>query len=392
MDEKQRFVGTLLGRPFLASVDRSGSREDKEKSAYVVSSYQVPSGYCAYLLDRRFSEEHAHNLATYFPDSSVLFGIEGLEELCEYDVIEVGVNGHIRVVYSDASEDNVIFVTNKCNSNCIMCPDSNHNRQMDLGRAEGYLLKLVDLIPSDAKHLTITGGEPTLLTWDYIEMLSKCKEKFSNTDFLMLSNGRTFCIQEYRDAFLNAVPYSFRLGVPLYAATADEHDSITRAKGSFEQTLSGLKIIQHRIDLEIRIVVMKDNYKKIPDIASFICRELPHVKYVCMMGIELMGNAAIARDNLWVDYVETAPYLEEAATILFSSGINAQIYNYPLCALPRHLWNIAQRSITGYKVRYKDDCAKCAVRDLCGGFFFSTMHFEDIEVHPIISGVADDEQ
>lgn len=391
MDENQKFIGSLLGPAFLASVDRSGTRVEKDQCVYIVDGYQVPSGYRAYLLDFRFSEALAMNLHSYCPTSSVLYGIS-CEGINDFDVVEVNEKGQLRIVYSDAEEDNVLFISNKCNSNCIMCPDSNANRQLDLGRDKDYLFRLVELIPSDARHLTITGGEPTLLTWDFIRLLAKCKEKFTNTDFLMLSNGRTLCIKEYRDAFLEAVPHSFRLGIPLYAASAKEHDSITRAEGSFEQTLAALKVLQHRIDIEIRIVVMKNNYRKIPEIAEFICKEIPRVRHVCMMGIELMGNAAIARDDLWVDFVDTAPYLERAATTLFSAGIDAMIYNYPLCSLPRHLWNIAEKSITEYKIRYKEECANCEIKDLCGGFFFSTMHFEDITVRPIVGALKSDEK
>ena len=47
---------------------------------------------------------------------------------------------------------------------------------------------------------------------------------------------------------------------------------------------------------------------------------------------------------------------------------------------------------TEYKIRYKEECANCEIKDLCGGFFFSTMHFEDITVRPIVGALKSDEK
>jgi His-Xaa-Ser system radical SAM maturase HxsC len=239
------------------------------------------------------------------------------------------------------------------------------------------------LIPSDTAHLTITGGEPTLLKWDFLDAMQRCKEKFTNTEFLMLSNGRSFADRSYRAAFLRSIPQHFRLAVPIYSDTATIHDSITRSSGSFNQTITALKALQYATAIEVRIVVMKNTYKALPLIADFIAATLPHIQTVSIMGMELLGNAALNREELWVDFSDTVPYIEDAVHTLLSGGIDVRIYNYPLCNLPRSLWSIAARSITGYKVRYHEDCAQCSVKNLCGGFFFSTLRLANIHVNPV---------
>ena len=40
------------------------------------------------------------------------------------DVIEINDIGKINVLHDGSSETGLIFITNQCNSNCIMCPDS----------------------------------------------------------------------------------------------------------------------------------------------------------------------------------------------------------------------------------------------------------------------------
>ena len=41
-------------------------------------------------------------------------------------------------------------------------------------------------------------------------------------------------------------------------------------------------------------------------------------------------------------------------------------------------------SITDYKIRYKEECEKCDLNKMCGGFFASTINMKDIKVHPIL--------
>jgi His-Xaa-Ser system radical SAM maturase HxsC len=379
-------VGILLGPPFLALVDRDGTNPQRESCVYVVQNYLVPQGYAAYLLGDDIPDAYAQNLAAYCPNASILYHVQNVAQFNNYDIVDVSENGDIRTVYQDASSDNVLFITNQCNSNCIMCPDSNTARKSDMGSRIEYLQRLIELIPSDTAHLTITGGEPTLLKWDLLDMLEKCKEKFTNTEFLMLSNGRTLANRAYRETFLESVPNRFRLAVPLYGCTPAAHDLITRAPGSFEQTITALKVLQHQIAIEVRIVVMQDTYRVLPDIANYIVTNLSHIRTVSIMGMELLGNAAVSREKLWVDFHDTVSYVEDAVRILLSGGVDVRIYNYPLCSLPRSLWSIAARSISEYKVRYQEACEQCAVKNLCGGFFFSTLHFANIRVDPIREG------
>ena len=59
------------------------------------------------------------------------------------------------------------------------------------------------------------------------------------------------------------------------------------------------------------------------------------------------------------------------------------LYNFPLCSLDRRLYSIARKSITDYKIRYKEECDECLAKEECGGFFNSTINMKDIKVKPI---------
>ena len=383
MADKRNLLGKLIGRPFTASVDRSGARIDRANSVLIVKEFLVPSGYLAYIFDKSFPEEYIINFARQSNGASIVCDVEDVSGLVDYDVITVSSNGLIQRIYRDDSGDNVLFITNCCNSNCIMCPDSMASRTRELGITKESLLNLLGLIPDDTHHLTITGGEPTLLKWDLLAVLKACKERFENTLFLMLTNGRSLCVEEYRKAFLESLPNHFRVGIPLYGTDAKSHDAITQAPGSFEQTTAALKAIQFQTEVEIRIVVMSFNFKQLPLIAQYIASNLPGIHIVNFMGMELLGSAAINRDKLWVDYSDTVPYLEKAILILLKAGIDSRIYNYPLCSLPEKLWSLSEKSISDYKVLFRPECDACTVKQYCGGFFFSTIQYEKVKINPI---------
>ena len=96
-----------------------------------------------------------------------------------------------------------------------------------------------------------------------------------------------------------------------------------------------------------------------------------------------MGNAAINRESLWVDYSEVFQKSKAAIDLLVKAGIDVQLYNFPLCALDRGYWHIAAKSITDYKVRFMDECEECFVKEICGGFFYSTKQVMNPQVLPI---------
>ena len=89
--------------------------------------------------------------------------IEQLRGFNNYDVLEIWENGLVIRRYNDSSDDNYFFMTGSCNSNCIMCPSPEATRKNVPETNMENMMKLAKHIPTDAPHLTITGGEPFLV-------------------------------------------------------------------------------------------------------------------------------------------------------------------------------------------------------------------------------------
>ena len=353
---------------------------DKEKYIQVLDDENIDlfeKGYKGYIFDNKPKNIDLNKI-------NYCSHVKDYQSLLDFDVVEIVNNKTIRVLYRDDSEDNAIVVTNQCNSNCIMCPDSDAVRNTKENPDIKKLLEQIRCIPDDTKHITITGGEPGLLKENLLKLLEECKRYLPNTEFLILTNGRVFSNTDFTNKLEESIPNNTRIAIPIYADNEDMHDEITRVKGSFRQAVVGIKkLIEKNIDVEIRVVVLKKNYKYLEKIANFIVKELPEVKMVNIMALEMTGNAYKNREQVWINFGEVKEYLYKACITIIKSGIITNLYNFPLCNLDERLYSVAHRSITDYKIRYKEKCEECRAKKNCGGFFNSTINVKDIEVKPI---------
>ena len=95
-------------------------------------------------------------------DVPVMCEAEHLDHVQQGDILRLDFErGYVRSLYRVNSPHNVIFATDRCNSNCLMC--SQPPKDKDDSNVVSEHLRLVSLIPPTTRVLGITGGEPTLL-------------------------------------------------------------------------------------------------------------------------------------------------------------------------------------------------------------------------------------
>jgi len=293
-----------------------------------------------------------------------------LNYITDGDVLRFDQSGQVTVLYRKSSSFNAMLVTERCNSKCLMCSQPPRDTNDD------YLiqdwLKAIPLMSPDTPELGITGGEPTIRFNDLLTLVRATEEHLPNTSLHMLSNGRAFSYLKYAERIANIRHHDFMIGIPLYADVDDLHDFVVQAHGAFSQTILGiLNLARVRQKIEIRFVIHRHTFKRMPHIAQFIRRNLPFVHHVTFMGLEIMGYAKSNIEALWVDPLDYQKELETAVLELASAKMNVSVYNLPLCLLPKSLWRFARRSISDWKNIYFDECESCDVRDFCAGFFAS---------------------
>lgn len=303
------------------------------------------------------------------------------EELHHGDVLAIRQSGSIRKLHDGYSSSALVFVTNQCNSNCIMCPDSVKMRTRPNEITPAFLEEFASLLPSDLEHVDITGGEPTLLKEHLPPLILRVCDQAENAEVLMLSNGRSFASAKYTKQFAALAEKRFKVEIPVHSARKEQHDRIAGCKGGFEQTRRGIhNLLDNGIEVGIRVVVSRLNYQELDAVMEFISREFPQITYVNIMGMEVLGNAWKNKELVWEEFGPLQPYLQEALETCFQCGLRPNLYNFPLCLFEQKYWYCYKNSISGYKIRYFEECEACSEKHRCGGFFFSTAHQTNYKV------------
>jgi His-Xaa-Ser system radical SAM maturase HxsC len=295
---------------------------------------------------------------------------EELDYLADGDVVLMAPSGRVSVLYRRTSRHNTILSTERCNSLCLMC--SQPPQLEDDSHRVNEILRLIELIDIGCVELGISGGEPLLLGDGFFSIVEKCKERLPATALHVLTNGRLFKDVALARRLGAIVHPDVMLGVPLYADVDTIHDYVVQARGAFGETMDGLyNLAQHGVPIEIRVVLHKQTYRRLPQLAEFIYRNFPFVSHVALMGLEMFGYTNINVGDLWIDPVDYQPELRTATLALAERGLNVSIYNHQLCTIPQDLWPFAKQSISDWKNIFVPECDGCELRPACSGFFHS---------------------
>lgn len=309
--------------------------------------------------------------------------LEKIAQCNSFDVFDLAPDGTAYQCFDSLSGENGFMLTGKCNSNCIMCPAPDRQRKKD-GPSTQKILEIIRHIPNDIEHITITGGEPFLIGQDIFQILSTMRNHFCGTQFQLLTNGRALSYKPFLEQFCESAPSNIIVGIPLHGSSAELHDRITRSPGGFMQTIHGIQnLLSRNFSVELRLVISQLNRNDISEIAKMITLYFPNVTRVVLMGLEMLGNAAANKNQVWLSYHEAFLASKQAIDILAQNGITVWLYNFPLCAVDEPYRLIVQKSISENKVRFPELCDTCDIKDACGGFFLSSLRYAENDIKPV---------
>jgi His-Xaa-Ser system radical SAM maturase HxsC len=314
-------------------------------------------------------------------DLPLIHGVKGLDYLSEGDVVALRPSGRVNVLYRRAGRPNTILMTERCNSLCLMC--SQPPKASDDSYRVAEILRLIELIDTGCPEVILSGGEPTLLGESLFRIVATFAELLPHTAVHILTNGRRFKERELACGLADIRHPDLMLGIPLYSDVSTRHAYVVQAQGAFEETVLGLyNLARFGNRVEIRVVLHKQTYERLPQLAEFIFRNLPFVEHVALMGLEMFGFTHQNLDVLWIDPVDYQEQLTVATLMLAERGMNVSIYNHQLCTIPISLWPFARKSISDWKNVYLGACTRCGVRRYCGGFFESAVKRHSAHIAP----------
>ena len=280
-------------------------------------------------------------------------------------------------------DDVVLYVTEACNSNCIMCPMSVDSRRRGASLTREQWEKIDSSIPIDSRHVTITGGEPFLEYGKVVPVMKQIASSRPDAEILVLTNGRAFCLDFIMEEMLPFLTERFTFAIPVHGPDAVLHDCITQAEGSFEETIAGIrKLSKSPARIEIRIVAHRLNLHALNETIRMLIDSKIRISVINIIAMEMMGCAAANREKLWVDYDEICRTVYPGIQYAIMHQTDIGLYNFPLCCVPKELWGIAKNSISYSKVRYYEECRKCREYKACGGLFKSTLLLNLCRVKP----------
>lgn len=310
------------------------------------------------------------------------------DELLAGDVVSPRVSKSVSLVHFRESDvHHTLFLTNRCNSYCLMCsqPPTAYDDSWLVAEA----IEIVRHMRISPRVIGLTGGEPLLLGRGLRRILDSIASHHPKTAIEVLTNARLLSGEALVDQTLNGLGTSVSWLVPLYGHADFLHDFVVQSPGAFDETLGGLLALQERKQpIQLRVVLITPVLQVLPELCRFIARNLPFVREVALMACEPTGFALANREHCEADLTDWSESLSHATRELARHRVPFIFMNAPLCALPRHLWDHAHKSISDWKNVYASECARCAVKDRCSGLFaWHEKGWKPSKIRPI-EGVA----
>jgi His-Xaa-Ser system radical SAM maturase HxsC len=190
------------------------------------------------------------------------------------------------------------------------------------------------------------------------------------TQIDLLTNGRLLADSELAHALLYNMQHPITWLVPLYGHADFLHDFVVQASGAFDQTIQGLLTLHaYGQPVQLRIVLIEPVVRILSELCDFVCRNLPFVSQVALMGCEPIGFALANRGACELDIRQWRKELDTSVKRLVRRGMSPVLMNLPLCAIEPQLWSYAHKSISDWKRTFVAECSECVVKDDCSGLF-----------------------
>lgn len=196
-----------------------------------------------------------------------------------------------------------VEITSGCNERCIHCYIPNKKKDKHINLSYGAFCKLVDeFAEMGGLQIVLSGGE-VFLHPDLFSMIEYCREKDLRISILSnLTKLREGDIERLKKVNLASIQTS------LYSLNPENHDYITRIKGSCEKTKAAIEmLIKADIPVQISCPAMKANYKDYGEV----------IQYARQRGCKVQTDLILmAQSDLNTENLSNRMSLEEAEYVI----------------------------------------------------------------------------
>ncbi|NIO20605.1 MAG: radical SAM protein [Candidatus Aenigmarchaeota archaeon] len=203
-----------------------------------------------------------------------------------------------------------ICVDIECDNDCLFCAVGGEYSKRFPKKSLKDIKKELKELRTVGNNIRITGGEPTI-RGDITEIVSYAKR----LDFNQISietNGRKLSNEKFLKKIMKAGANHFF--VSIHGQNAKIHERVTRAPGSFKETIKGIEnISKNKIHFGINVVITRFNYKHLPEIVRFLRKMTDG--YITLNFITVHGSTLLSK-KIVPPISETVPYIKRAINSL----------------------------------------------------------------------------
>ncbi len=234
-----------------------------------------------------------------------------------------------------------------CNNNCRFCVQADNkckgNRPLD------EIKRDLEDSSKRCQDVVLTGGEVTIRK-DFFEIVEYAK----NLGYKVIqiqTNGRMFSSLDFCKKTIKAGATEF--SPALHGYCKEQHEFLTRAPGSFNQTVKGIKNLKSLGAYVLtNTVVVKPNYRNLPEIAKLLVKL--NVDQFQFAFVHPMGNARKNFDDIIPRISLAAPYIKKALQIGIGAGRSVMAEAMPYCLMRGYESYVSENFIPETEIAYSN--------------------------------------
>lgn len=214
-----------------------------------------------------------------------------------------------------------------CNNKCVFCAQG--GKRSACGAVETRMvIERLAAARRFASGLVLTGGEPTLHKG--IHSIVRAARTLGYRPIQIQTNGRLLAYPQRVATLIDAGVTE--LSPSLHGSTAEMHDSLTRAPGSFEQTVAGIRnAVVCCESVVTNSVIVRRNARDLPDVVRLLASL--GVRRAQLAFVHPVGTAGECFDEVVPRLSDVVEPIARAREIARGCGMRLLAEGVPLCFL-----------------------------------------------------------